>query len=58
MLFDPKVGLSIQGRNVTGRQGGIREIMSAILKQRKTRYGECHLTPEVKVANEITCDHV
>jgi hypothetical protein len=28
MLFDPEVGLSIKGRNVAGRQGGGREIMT------------------------------
>jgi hypothetical protein len=39
--------------------------MSATVKQRKTRVGECHLEtregsphPEVKVANEIACDYV
>jgi hypothetical protein len=28
VLFDPEVGLSIKGRNVAGRQGGGREIMT------------------------------
>jgi hypothetical protein len=39
--------------------------MSATVKQRKTRVGECyletrksHLAPEVKAANEISCDYV
>jgi hypothetical protein len=32
LLFDPKVGLSIKGGNMAGRQGKGREIM----KQRKT----------------------
>jgi hypothetical protein len=62
MLFDPTVGPSIKGRNVAGRQGGGKEIMSATVKQRKTGSGvkpeKGHLTPEVKVANEITCDHI
>jgi hypothetical protein len=29
--------------NVAGRQGGGREIMSATVKQRKARVGECYL---------------
>jgi hypothetical protein len=29
--------------NVAGRQGEGREIMSATVKQRKTRVGECYL---------------
>jgi hypothetical protein len=47
-----------------GREGEGR-LMSATVKQRKTKMGnatwrpeEGHLTPEVKVASEITCDHV
>jgi hypothetical protein len=40
MLFDPEVGPSIKGGNVAGRQGERREIMSAIVKQRKTGVGE------------------
>jgi hypothetical protein len=63
--FDPEVGPRIKGRNVAGRQGGGREINSAV-KQRKTRVlgnitwrpEEGHLAPEVKTANEITCDYV
>jgi hypothetical protein len=43
MLFDPKVGLNLKRGNVAGRQGEGREIMSATLKQRKTRVGECSL---------------
>jgi hypothetical protein len=46
-----------------------QEIMSATVKQKKTGFEECHLapgmrpekghlTPEVKMANEIVCDHV
>jgi hypothetical protein len=68
MLFDPEVGLSIKGGNVAGRQGGGREIMSAIVQQ-KNIFEECHVAPgvrpekgyltlKIKIANEIVCDHV
>jgi hypothetical protein len=43
VLFDPEVGLSIKGVNVAGRWGGGREIMTATVKQRKTRVEECYL---------------
>jgi hypothetical protein len=48
MLFDPKVGLSVKGRNVIGRQGGGREIISATVKQRQTGIGECYLGQDQK----------
>jgi hypothetical protein len=46
----------------------MREIMSATVKKTKNRFEECqvasgarsekgHLTPEIKIANEIVCDH-
>jgi hypothetical protein len=49
-----------------GRKAGRGErLMSATVKQRKTGAGECNLEtrggspcPEVKAANEITCDYV
>jgi hypothetical protein len=57
---------------VAGRQGEGREIMrdnESNSETKKTRFEECqvapearpekgHLAPEVKVANEIICDHV
>jgi hypothetical protein len=72
MLFDPEVGLSIKGGNVTGRQGEGKEIkrdnecISETNKENK--FEECHIIPgvrpekghlasEVKMANEIVCDH-
>jgi hypothetical protein len=35
MLFDPEVGLSIEGGNVAGRQGGEERLMRATVKQRE-----------------------
>jgi hypothetical protein len=50
MLFDPEVCQSIKGGNVTGKQGGGREIMRKIMRDnecnsetRKTGFGERHL---------------
>jgi hypothetical protein len=43
MLFYPKVGLSIKWGNVAGIQRWGREIMNAIVKQRKAGVGECYL---------------
>jgi hypothetical protein len=42
VLFDPEMGLSITGENVSGGQEGGREI-NATVKQRKTEFGECYL---------------
>jgi hypothetical protein len=72
MLFDPEVSPSIKGENVAGRQGGGREIMrdnECNSEAGKIRLEECqvapgmrpeksHLAPEVKMSNEIVCDHV
>jgi hypothetical protein len=50
---------------LAGRQGGEGRLMSATVKQRKTgvedvtrRPEEGHLIPDVKAANEMTCDYV
>jgi hypothetical protein len=67
-------GRNVAGRQGGGRKirQTMREIMSTTVKQQqqqKTRFEECqvapgarpeecHLTPEVKVANKIVCDHV
>jgi hypothetical protein len=39
MLFDPEVGPSIRGEVREGKE----TLMSATVKQRKTRAGECYL---------------
>jgi hypothetical protein len=49
--------------NVAGRQGGGREINECYSKTKELgkvtrRPEEGQLAPEVKTANEITCDHV
>jgi hypothetical protein len=60
------------GAIVAGRKGGRREIMrdnECKSETKKVRFVECHiapgvqpekdcLTPELKMANEIICDHV
>jgi hypothetical protein len=57
MLFDQ------EGGNMAGRQERGREIMSATVKVKLElgnvtwRPEKGHLAPEVKVANEITCDY-
>jgi hypothetical protein len=51
---------------VTGRQGGGREINECYCKNKEKpelgndtwRPEKDHFTPEVKAANEITCDYV
>jgi hypothetical protein len=65
MLFDPVVGLSIKGGSVARRQGGIKEIMrvnECKNETEKNRFEKCHVAPgvrpEVKMANEIVCNHV
>jgi hypothetical protein len=51
--------------SVAGRQGGEERLMSATVKQKKLELGNVtwrpekgHLDPEVKRANEMTCDYV
>jgi hypothetical protein len=63
--LSPRSGSEHQ-RGECGRKAGRgREIMSATAKQRKTRAAGCYLetrggspNPEVKTANEMTCDYV
>jgi hypothetical protein len=66
MLFDPEEGPNIKKGNVTGRQGGRREIMSDNECYSETKKNQIWgmspgVRPEkghLKVANKIACDHV
>jgi hypothetical protein len=54
MLFDPEEGPSIKRGNVTGRQGGGREIMrdserdNECNSEMKSRFEECQVAPRTR----------
>jgi hypothetical protein len=62
MLFDPEVGPIIKGGVWQEGREGEERLMSATGKVElgnvSWRPEEGHLVPEVKTANEVTCDYV